>query len=64
MEKPVLLTIPEASERSGIPYSLLRGAVKTGRVQTIVFSKQKLIPLGALQCLLEEIEKAGEARRQ
>jgi hypothetical protein len=58
----LLLTIPEASERSGIPYSLLRGAVRSGRLKTVTLSKRPLIPALALDRLIAEVEHASTSK--
>jgi len=64
MEKvPALLTTREAAEQSGIAYSLLRSAVKNGRIRTVVISKRPLIPQGVLEDLITEVMNANESVR-
>lgn len=56
------LSIPEAGKALGVGRSAAYEAARTGQLPTIKIGKRILVPIAALERLLEEAEQSFESR--
>jgi hypothetical protein len=61
MAEAAFLSIKAASIKHGIPYWLMRAAVRNGRIKTMTLSRRRLIPAGNMRAFMAEVNQQNRA---